>query len=115
MARRQAHDASERRTQFVGFQVTPTERADLAERAARTGETLSELCRRLMVAEAGREPRAARDVKAIRELSLALVRIGTNVNQIAYRANEARRVPEESYLREMGERIIAALEKVSAL
>jgi len=65
--------------------------------------------------EAGQEPRAVRDAKAIRELTVALVRIGTNINQMAYRANETRRVPEERYLREVGERVTTALEKVTGL
>lgn len=115
MARRQANDASERRSVLVGFQVTPTERADLDARAARTGESLSELCRRVLLAEPGREPQTPRNAKALRELSLALVRIGTNLNQMAHRANESRRVPEERYLREIGERLTAALEKVTGL
>ncbi len=115
MARRQAHDASERRTVKVTVQLTPSERADLDARAALTGENLSELCRRLLLTGAGQEPRAARDAKAIRELTVALVRIGTNVNQLAYRANESRRVPEERYLREMGDRVTTALEKVTGL
>ena len=115
MARRQANDAGERRAVKVTVQLTPSERADLDARAVRTGENLSELCRRLLLTGAGQEPRSARDVKAIRELSVALVRIGTNINQMAYRANETRRVPEERYLREVGERIEAALLKVTAL
>ena len=115
MARRQANDASERMTVHVGFYVTPSERADLDARAARTGESVSQLCRRVLLAEPGREPLPPHNAKAINDLTLALVRIGTNVNQMAYRANETRRVPEERYLREMGERIIAALDKVTAL
>ena len=115
MARRQATDASERRTAHIGFDLAPTEKAELVARAKRTGETPSEMYRRLLLTGAGREPPTPRDTKAIRELTVALVRIGTNLNQMAYRANETRRVPEERYLREMGERIEAALEKVSAL
>ena len=115
MARRQANDASERRSVLIGFQVSPSERADLDARVKETGETLSQMCRRLTLAEATSPPTSPRDAKAIRELSLALVRIGTNVNQLAHRANEARRVPEERYLRELGDRITDALEKVTGL
>src|SRR5271156_6325595 len=98
MARRKAEDASERRTAAIKVQLTPSERADLGARAERTGENLSELCRRVLLAGVGNEPPPPRDAKAINDLTLALVRIGTNVNQIAYRANETRRVPEERYL-----------------
>jgi hypothetical protein len=115
MARRQANDASERKTSFVGFQVSPSERAELDARAVATGESLSEMCRRRMLAAQGSAPPSPRDAKAIRELCLALVRIGTNVNQMAYRANETRRVPEERYLRELGEKVQAALDRVTAL
>jgi hypothetical protein len=41
-ARYRAEDRGERRTAFVGFQVTPTERAELERRAAKAGRSLSD-------------------------------------------------------------------------
>jgi hypothetical protein len=91
MGRRSPSDQAERRTAFVGFQVTPTERAELDERAASAGVKLSDYVRaaalgyRLNV----RNPLTE---KALFELGA----IGNNLNQLARRVNTTERLdPEE--------------------
>jgi hypothetical protein len=78
----------ERRTEFVGLHLTPTERAELEDAAARQGApTLSTYARELLfrrsaaaVAATRRNPEAA---ALIRELSA----IGNNLNQLMRHAN----------------------------
>jgi len=82
MARRSQTDQSERRTATVTVQVTPTERAELDERAEAAGVRMSDYIRaaalgyRLTV----RHPITER---AVAELAA----IGNNLNQLARRAN----------------------------
>jgi uncharacterized protein (DUF1778 family) len=91
VGRRKQTDQSERRSESVGFQVTPSERAELDERAAAAGVTLSEYVRaaalgyRLTAKDPLRE-------KALFELSA----IGNNLNQLARHANMTEQIdPQE--------------------
>ena len=98
MARRQANNSSERMAVHVGFYVTTSERADLDARAARTGETLSQLCRRVLLAEPGHMPPPRTDPAAVRALVFELSKVGTNLNQLARRSNEAAKIGGEKEL-----------------
>ena len=82
MARRRTTDTSERRTQFVGVQMTPTERATLDERIAAAGVRLSDFARAALL---GRRLYAKDPLwePAVRELFA----IGNNLTQLARHAN----------------------------
>ena len=114
MARRSKADAGERRTSFLGVQLTPTERAILEQRAATTGLSLSEFARIVLLSDLKAPAPSARDPQAIRALAVEITRVGNNVNQLAKIANETRALPHERQLREVATLIKATLEKVTA-
>ena len=99
MGRYERHDASERRTAFLGIQLTPSERGALGAAAAMHGApNLSTYARELLfrrsavvVAATRRNPEAA---ALLRELSA----IGNNLNQLAHRANAAGYIRSEDDL-----------------
>jgi hypothetical protein len=98
MGRYARHDASERRTAFLGIQLTPSERGELDAAAKKLGATPSAYARELLfrrsaavVASTRRNPEAA---ALLRELSA----IGNNLNQLAHRANAAGYVRSEDAL-----------------
>ena len=106
-------DASERRTAFLGIQLTPSERGTLDAAAAKDGApNLSTYARELIfrrtaavVASTRRNPEAA---ALLRELSA----IGNNLNQLAHRANAAGYIRSEDdllALLELHKRAIARL------
>ncbi len=87
MGRYARSDATERRTAFIGIQLTPTERDELDAAAMRQGATVSAYTRECLfrrsaaiVAATRRNPEAA---ALMRELSA----IGNNLNQIARQLN----------------------------
>ncbi len=97
MARYERAYAGERRTEHVGFYVTPSERATLEAAAARQGATISAFAREQLfrraaavVAATRRNPEAA---ALMRELSA----IGNNLNQLVRHANSTGELgPERS-------------------
>jgi hypothetical protein len=98
MGRYARHDASERRTAFLGIQLTPSERGEIDAAAAMQGATASAYARELLfrrsalvVASTRRNPEAA---ALLRELSA----IGNNLNQLAHRANAAGYIHSEDAL-----------------
>lgn len=118
----------ERRTEFVGFHVTPTERAALDAGAALHGATMSEYARALLMSQSGaayaatsrrRNPEAKAIIDAMNAAGHELHGIGNNLNQIARHLNatgELRDLPELrealALNRQWTERHIAALERV---
>src|SRR5215472_15135884 len=87
MARYEKTYRGERRTEFVGLHLTPSERAELDSAAALQGANVSDYSRELLfrrsaavVAGTRRNPEAA---TLARELSA----LGNNLNQIARHAN----------------------------
>jgi hypothetical protein len=87
MARYARADATERRTAFIGIQLTPSERDELDAAATKQGATVSAYTRECLfrrsaaiVAATRRNPEAA---ALMRELSA----IGNNLNQIARQLN----------------------------
>jgi hypothetical protein len=117
MARRKREDRGEKRTAFIGFQLTPSERAALEHGAAKVGASLSqharELCLRRsggaqIVAKTRRNPTAA-------ALMAELAAIGNNLNQLARVANTNRATPQLHELQTTTDMLKAALAKVLAL
>ena len=90
MGRRSQTDEGERRTATLTVQLTPTERAELGERADAAGVRLSDFARsallghRLTVKDPLKE-------RAIQELAA----IGNNLNQLARRANITEEIDAE--------------------
>jgi hypothetical protein len=117
MARRSKEDATERLTAFVGFQVTPAEKAELERRAKATGRLPSDFYRIVLLSDLKAPVPAGIDPAAIRELITAINHVGNNHNQIAKHANERKALPPEldAALLAVSREIMAALEKVIAL
>jgi hypothetical protein len=115
MARLRKEDEAPRRTAFLGFQLTPTERATLDRRAASSGLHLSEWCRRVLLSDAKAPAPAARDPEAIRGLRAAIAHVGNNWNQMTHHVNASGDLPSRTILEAIGAEIIAALRKVREL
>ncbi|CCD97631.1 plasmid mobilization relaxosome protein MobC [Bradyrhizobium sp. STM 3809] len=95
MARLRKDHQGERRTASITVQLTPQERARVTERAGKRGGLSEYVRRRLLSRESAAElesqtEAAAFDRKEVRALVVQLQRIGTNLNQLAAHANEAR-------------------------
>lgn len=116
MGRYARHDASERRTAFLGIQLTPSERGELDAAASLHGApNLSAYARELIfrrsalvVASTRRNPEAA---ALLRELSA----IGNNLNQLAHRANAAGYIHSEDALMNILEEHKRAIARVLEL
>ncbi len=115
MARIRKDSTQERRTAFLGVQLTPAERAKLDARAAHYGLSLSDYVRLLLLSDERQPAPAPRDSAAIRALTVEIVRVGTNLNQLAHIANERRELPRRAQLEAVSAQIVTTLEKVMAL
>lgn len=117
MARHKREYAGEKRSDYIGFQVTPSERAALVAAAKAAGATLSahtrERCLRRS-GEAGEVAGMRRDPiqhKLVNELAA----IGNNLNQLSRHCNTARTAPQLAELQATAEILKAALSRVLAL
>jgi Bacterial mobilisation protein (MobC) len=114
MARRSKEDAGERHTGFVGVHLTPSQHAELERRAALAGLSMSAFARFVLLSDLKAPAPPTRDPQALRALTVEIIRVGVNVNQMAKMANETRAVPHERHLLEVAAQIKATLEKVIA-
>jgi hypothetical protein len=118
MARLRATYSGERRTEFLGCQLTPTERAEIEKRAAERGELLSDYARSRLLGGGGNGQPAGRRRAAppeVRELAAQVARVGNNLNQLTLRANTAGQVRSEEALRAALDDLAAVWGKVLAL
>ena len=115
MARRRKEDAAERNTAFLGVHMTPSEKAELLQRAESIGCSVSEFARIVLLSDLKKPAPSERDPRAIRELASAITKVGTNINQLAHVANAMNEVPSERVLREVSVQIMAAIAKVIEL
>jgi uncharacterized protein (DUF1778 family) len=129
LARYNRSYAGERRTEFVGFQLTPSERDELEAAAASQGAILSDFAREMLfrraaavVAATRRNPEAHALFSALVAAGNELNAIGNNLNQIARHLNSGGDLRDWGELREAlaiytkaTERIIEAFERVLAL
>lgn len=118
MGRRKDTDAGERRTVVLSLKLTAKEKAKLQRRAAKAlgaHPNLSEFARTILLGESREATTPIRNTKAIRELVVAITRVGTNLNQLTRIANERRQLPAERHLKTVTARIVATLERVLAL
>jgi predicted HicB family RNase H-like nuclease len=74
-------DPADRRSHTHGLRLSPTEKAELEERAERAGLSMSEYIRRRAL---GKRVKSAVDEEAVRQMQ----RVGVNLNQIARRAHQ---------------------------
>lgn len=85
MPRRKKGDEGEHLTAAITVQMTPSERDELRKRA---GKNVSGYARRRLL---GRAPKQqVVEPKDVRAIEVQLRRVGTNLNQLATRANEDR-------------------------
>jgi hypothetical protein len=115
MGRLRKNSTVERRTAFLGVQLTPSERAELDARAAAVGRHLSEFARIVLLSDLKKPAPSARSPDAIRALALEITRVGTNLNQLAHIANERRELPRKAEFEAVAARLVATLEKVMEL
>lgn len=116
MARYRKNDAGERRTAHIGFYVTPSERAELARRAAIAGRGFSDFCRTVLLSDLkAPAPGARSDPLALHALRAQFAHYGNNLNQVAHHANARGDLPSQKTLAEMAALLRAAVEKVLAL
>lgn len=94
-------DPADRRSETYGLRLSPKEKAEIEERAERSGLSLAEYLRRRAL---GKPIKTQIDKEATHELN----RIGVNLNQIAARAHQGG-------LEDVAGRAEAAIEEVRAL
>lgn len=112
MARLKRQDSSERRTAFVGFQVTPSERAGLEAAAARAGVTLSQLGRELCLRNAPQGVVFKRRDPERKALIGELTAIGNNLNQLCRLSHTHRSLPHFGELKETTDQLKATFARV---
>jgi hypothetical protein len=98
MARRRKQDEAERLTAYFGFQVTPAQKAEIEKRAKATGMSPSNFARIVLLSDLKAPAPSVRDPETIRALMVEISRVGTNLNQLARRANEAAKIGGEKEL-----------------
>ena len=89
MARYDRAYAGERRTEFVGFQLTPSERDELETAATEQGASLSAYARELLFRRSAAVVAATRRNPEARALMQELNALGNNLNQIARHLNSS--------------------------
>ena len=87
--RREKERLEKQAREFVSVRVNKAEKATIAKRAAAYGMSLSEFTRTVLLSGLKEPPPPRTDPEAVRLLAFELSKVGTNLNQIAKRANEA--------------------------
>ncbi len=116
MARLKASHSGERRTAFVGANLTARERAEVERRAELSGFRLSDYIRVSLLAlrpSAVTQPRLPSDVG--RQILVELARVGNNLNQLARHANTIGEMPARDALDETLGAIVKATEALTRL
>src|ERR1051325_866899 len=116
MARYERSYAGERRTEFVGFYVTPSERDELEAAAARQGaSSISAYARELLFRRAAVVVAGTRRNPEAQALMRELSAIGNNLNQIARHLNTTGDLRDWGELREAMSMHKEAISRVIAL
>ncbi len=116
MARLKSSEHRERRTAFMGANVTPSEREEALRRASIMGRRLSDYLR--LAALSDRFPDTVHsklppDVG--RMIAFELARIGGNLNQLSYHANATGAMPDRVALDATLNEIVKATEALTRL
>jgi hypothetical protein len=128
MPRYERNYTGEKRTEFLGFQLTPSERRQIEDAAREAGASLSQWARDLLLARSTeaamlrarrRNPEAKAIIDAMDTAGHELQAIGNNLNQITRHLNTTGELRDWPELREAlalnrqwTERHIAALDRV---
>lgn len=78
--------------QFLSVRMTDVEKETIKRRAAAYGMKVSDFARTVLLSELKEPPPPRTDPAAVRALAFELSKVGTNLNQIAKRANEAAKI-----------------------
>jgi hypothetical protein len=114
MGRLRKDQKAARRTAFAGVHLTPDEREEFDRRTAASGLPPSEWHRRALLSDANGSAPAC-DFEAIRQLVVAINRVGNNVNQMTALANKRGHLPNQKALAAVLAEIVAAARKVRDL
>lgn len=116
MARLKSSEQGERRTAFIGANVTPSEREEAQRRASVMGRRLSDYLRDAALSDRfpnGMQPKLPPEV--LRVLAFELSRIGTNLNQLSHHANATGAMPDRVALDATLNEIVKATEALTRL
>jgi len=102
-------------TAFIGFYVTPAERAELDARAAAIGCNRSSFCRMVLLSPEQAPAPRARDPDAVRAIKVEISRVCNNVRQLRRVADEGRAAPTQRELAALSARLEAIYERAMAL
>jgi hypothetical protein len=109
MPRYERNYTGEKRTEFLGFQLTPSERRQIEDAAKEAGVRLSDWARDLLLARSTeaamlrarrRNPEAAAIMRALDAAASELNAAGNNLNQIARHLNTTGELRDWGELRE---------------
>ena len=110
MARHRRGYTGEHVSELLGVKLTPSQMAQLRDRAAASGLPVSMLARTLLTG--GRLPKPGADPATLRAVMAEINRLGNNVNQLARIANQTGRIRSEAALEAVTVEIIDTLRKV---
>ena len=83
---------------FLSVRMTDAEKETIKRRATAYSMSLSDFARTVLLSELKEPPPSRTDPAAIRALMFELSKVGTNLNQLAKRANEAAKIGGEKEL-----------------
>jgi hypothetical protein len=84
--------------QFLSVRMTDAEKETIKHRAAGYGMKVSDFARTVLLSDLKEPPPSRTDPALIRGLMWELSKVGTNLNQLAKRANEAAKIGGEKEL-----------------
>lgn len=84
--------------QFLSVRMTDAEKETIKRRAAGYGVKVSDFARTVLLSDLEEPPPSKIDPAAVRALAWELSKVGTNLNQLAKRANEAAKIGGEKEL-----------------
>jgi hypothetical protein len=98
VAAREEKRYGKRARQFLSVRMTDAEKETIKRRATAYGMSLSDFARIVLLSDLKEPPPSRTDPTAIRALAWELSKVGTNLNQLAKRANEAAKIGSEKEL-----------------
>ena len=110
MARHRRGYTGEHVSELLGVKLTPSQMAQLRDRASASGLPVSMLARTRLTG--GRLPKPGADPVTLRAVMAEINRLGNNVNQLARIANQTGRIRSEAALEAVTVQIIDTLRKV---
>ena len=98
-AERRAQERREKQArEFISVRMNKAEKATIAARASAYGMRLSDFVRTVLLSDLKEPPPPRTDPAALMKLAYELSKVGTNLNQLAKRANEAARIGGDTEL-----------------